>query len=298
MSLIELLPVKDLWKIIREYQTNPVSINSKKDYSIIGNLLVISLSSCVNKIDINIDIITVGLNNINLFNLPKLVKLKRLKLSNIQQENILFTNNKLLTDLLLYKTTHLDMKDIPNIKTLKYLNISKCGIFDKDLYMLREMYSIKCLKLYGLDNITNVGISYLQKLKIPKLELSDCKLLTNDIAPYINSIKVRNLTIKYIRSIDGNILYMLNYYCITELYLTYISDRYLGALRRYKLNTLKLIGCSKYTLQKLNNMKIKTLILHGLRVQKSHNARFLITKELIEDFKKNNPKINFTYHDK
>ena len=122
MSILQFLPVKELWSIIQDYQHSSIFIRTQKEYNIIGNLLRISLLLSENNIDLSVDTQQLSTGEICLYNLPKLTKLKHLSVSNSDGKYIKI-NSKLLT-LSLRRVTDINTKSLQNITSLKVLRIN------------------------------------------------------------------------------------------------------------------------------------------------------------------------------
>lgn len=287
MSILQFLPVKELWSIIQDYQHSSIFIRTQKEYNIIGNLLRISLLLSENNIDLSVDTQQLSTGEICLYNLPKLTKLKHLSVSNSDGKYIKI-NSKLLT-LSLRRVTDINTKSLQNITSLKVLRINYAYNFtDEDLYNISKLKNLVRLTLCGLNDITNTGISYLQKLNLYGLDLFNCNNLTNKVAKYISLMGVVSLSIFGRTKITGNIIGLLDHKKIKYLYMDiHIDPISLKDLEKFDLVKFRLSYCTNQHLYRLNNKNIKTLILYPYNKYSSYNY----TLDALNHFKKYNPKV-------
>lgn len=279
MSIIEFLPIKELWSIIREYQGEVVYIVSQDGYDIIGTLLNIYMNNRC-KLNISRDTENITLNIKTIHNLPKLTKLKNLGLSKVDWKKI--TINSKLKKLRLNEIKNLNIKDIQNFKTLKSLSINDCELFcDNDVYKLKNL-PLQTLQLSHVD-ITNVGISYLQDMKLTKLSLNWCIKLNKNIASSINLLELTNLTLDNL-NVEG-ITELLNFKKIKYYYLkSYDNPSSIATLNKYNIKEFQFTFCNDANLKLLNTNNIDTIILESFNEWSQCNY----TKEALKKFKKIN----------
>jgi Leucine-rich repeat (LRR) protein len=126
------------------------------------------------------------ITNIGIENLSKLTRLRRLNLrgAKITDAGVaqLVRNHPHLEYILFWYCTSLTDKALENLaeSQLKYLGLRGTNVSDSGLAHLREMKSLRRLKLDYCSNVTDEGLSYLRDLQtLTFIGLDGCSGVTN-----------------------------------------------------------------------------------------------------------------------